>query len=231
MRIRPHDYITQATLFAALFPMNCYLVKEDDGLTLVDTTIGLGAPRLARIIQASGKPLRRIALTHVHADHVGGLDGLKAVFPDVQVLVPARSVPFLNGDLAVLVGEDPSPVKGRFVNVATTPDVLLADGDRVGSLRVIASPGHSPDSVSLQDERTGALICGDAFQTRGGLAVSGDSRWVFPFVAAATWSRATALASAKQLLSLQPTALMPGHGDILEQPYSAMKGAISRVSA
>jgi glyoxylase-like metal-dependent hydrolase (beta-lactamase superfamily II) len=137
----------------------------------------------------------------------------------------------LRGDFGPLEGEDPSPVKGRFIEVATTPDVLVASGDRVGSLNVVPSPGHSPDSVSYFDDRSGALICGDAFQTRGGVAVAGDSRWLFPFVAMATWSRPTALASAKRLAELRPAALMPGHGDILDEPQPAMIKAIARISA
>jgi glyoxylase-like metal-dependent hydrolase (beta-lactamase superfamily II) len=58
---------------------------------------------------------------------------------------------------------------------------------RLGSLRVIAAPGHTPDQIAFLDERDGTLIAGDAFQTAAGTAVAGVTRWLFPFPALATW--------------------------------------------
>jgi len=56
--------------------VNCFLVREDDGLTLVDAMI----PGSAKVIQAAaaklGAPIVRIALTHAHSDHIGALDAL-----------------------------------------------------------------------------------------------------------------------------------------------------------
>lgn len=232
MRVRNYGKIDQITLWPALFPVNCYLVREEDGFTLVDTTLAVGAPRLAAVVRerigGDGTQLRRIALTHAHQDHIGGLDRLREAFPDCQVLLPSRSAPILAGDLGLLEGEAPEAIRGKYREVATTPDVLVEAGDRVGSLEVVASPGHSPDSMSFRDTRDGALICGDAFQTRGGLAVAGDRRPLFPWVAAATWSLATAILSGRRLAELGPTRLMPGHGDVLTDPVSPMESAIER---
>jgi glyoxylase-like metal-dependent hydrolase (beta-lactamase superfamily II) len=57
--------LTQLTQFHFV---NAYLVQEDDGLTLVDTTMGKAVDG---ILAAAGGSLRRIALTHGHGDHVG----------------------------------------------------------------------------------------------------------------------------------------------------------------
>ena len=68
--------------------VNAYLVREDDGFTLVDTTIGGGADELIGAAQAAGGEIRRIALTHGHGDHVGSVDALKQKLgPDVQVML------------------------------------------------------------------------------------------------------------------------------------------------
>src|SRR5438876_890563 len=67
-----------------VFPMNCYLVIEDDGLTLVDSTMSSPADDLAAIVKQLGKELRRVALTHAHGDHVGGVSGVRKLFPDVR---------------------------------------------------------------------------------------------------------------------------------------------------
>ena len=57
------DNLTQLT---RLHLVNAFLVREDDGFTLVDTTLGRGAGALIAAARAAGAPIRRIALTHGH---------------------------------------------------------------------------------------------------------------------------------------------------------------------
>ncbi|MEA2684052.1 MAG: hypothetical protein QOK05_2380 [Chloroflexota bacterium] len=216
----------QLTRYPTAFPMNCYLVVEDDGLTLVDTTMSSPAEDVARLLGDLGGNLRRLALTHAHGDHVGGVTGIKARFAGVEVSLGAREVPILAGDTKTLPGEPDAPVKGFFNKVDWTPDVSLNEGDRVGSLEVVLSPGHTPGHIAFLDRRDGALIAGDAFQTRGGMAVSGVVRPLFPFPAMATWHKPTALQSAGALRALNPSLLAVGHGDALPQPGPAMDRAI-----
>ncbi|GJM82733.1 hypothetical protein HMSSN139_52290 [Paenibacillus sp. HMSSN-139] len=96
--------------------------------------------------------------------------------------------------------------------MASRADVTFTDGERIGSLLAVAAPGHTPGSFALLDTRSGALIAGDAFQTRAGIAVSGTVRPLFPFPALATWHKETALASARKLAGLKPSLLAVGHG-------------------
>ncbi|MBG6095845.1 glyoxylase-like metal-dependent hydrolase (beta-lactamase superfamily II) [Nocardioides luteus] len=51
----------------------------------------------------------------------------------------------------------------------------VADGDLVGSLRVIHTPGHSPAHVVLHHERSNVLLVGDAVFHRNGLALGRDA--------------------------------------------------------
>ena len=209
-----------------MFPMNCYVVAEDDGLTLVDSTMSSPAEDVATIVKQLGKPLRRVALTHAHGDHAGGVAGALQRFPGVEVSISERDAVILAGDKTLRPTEPQTPVKGYFVKVDWKPDRLLKPGDRVGSLEVIASPGHTPGHVALLDVRNRGLIAGDAYQIRGGIAVSGVVRPLFPFPAMDTWNKPAALASATALLKLGPSILAIGHGNALKEPAASMEEAI-----
>lgn len=224
---RHSDTLTQLTRLPRLFPVNCYLVREDDGLTLIDTTIGGSTAAIHAAARTLGAPIVRIALTHAHADHAGSLDALHAALPDAEVLVPEREARFLAGDRSFDPDETQGKLRGAWRTCATRPTRLLRPGDRVGSLEVIAAPGHTPGHVAFFDTRDQALIAGDAFQTRGGVAVSGVVRPLFPFPAMATWHKPTALASAHALRALEPRLLAVGHGVALVAPLPAMDRAIA----
>ena len=218
--------LVQLTRYPAFFPMNCYLVQEDDGLTLVDSTTSSPADDLTKVAQEIGKDLRRIVLTHAHGDHVGGVAGVRLRFRDVEVSIGERDSRLLAGDKTLLEGEPQTEVKGYFVKVEWKPDRLLKPGDRVGSLQVIASPGHTPGHIAFLDTRDRSLIAGDAFQTRGGIAESGVLKPLFPFPAMATWNKQSALVSATSLRELEPSLLAVGHGRAVRGPAAAMDRAI-----
>lgn len=228
MRATKHgDYLTQLTRLPHLFPANAYLVREDDGLTLVDTALPGSGPAILAEAKRLGLPIVRVALTHAHGDHVGSLDELRAALPDAEVLIGARDARLLAGDTSLDPTEPQAKIRGWLVPRATKPTRLLQPGDRVGSLEVVASPGHTPGHVSYVDTRDGTLIAGDAFQTRGGIAVSGIVRPLFPFPAMGTWHRPTALESARALRGISPSRLAVGHGEVIEDPLAEMDRAIS----
>lgn len=87
MRITPvDDNLIQLTRLGFV---NAYVVREDDGFTLVDTTMPKTGDALIAAATDAGAPIRRIALTHGHGDHVGSLDELKSQLgAEVPVLMP-----------------------------------------------------------------------------------------------------------------------------------------------
>jgi glyoxylase-like metal-dependent hydrolase (beta-lactamase superfamily II) len=206
--------------------VNAYLVREDDGFTLVDTTLGGAADDLIRAAQDAGVPIRRIALTHGHGDHVGSLDALKQRLGDsVEVLMPELDARIHAGE-PVVKGKTP----GSWPKLQTVPDVRLNEGDRVGSLEVFASPGHTPGHVAFLDTRDRALIAGDVFTSYGRVAVSNHFYWRFPLAAMATWDKAKDLESARKLRALDPSVLTVGHGPAVAAPGAAMERAIARAA-
>ena len=213
----------QLTRFVAF---NCYLLREDDGFTLIDTNMGGQAQAIMQEASKLGLPIVRIVLTHAHVDHVGSLDALHAALPDVPVAISERDARFLSGDKSLDPSEPQVPLRGGYPVCTTKPTLLLHEGDRIGSLEVIATPGHTPGHLAFLDTRDRAVIGGDAFQTQGGVAVSGTFEWLFPLPALATWHKGLALESARKLLALQPSELAVGHGRVLSQPQAAMERAI-----
>jgi glyoxylase-like metal-dependent hydrolase (beta-lactamase superfamily II) len=223
------SHLTSVTRFGLV---NAFLVAEDDGLTLVDTAVpGSARPILAAAARL-GRPIVRIALTHAHGDHVGSLDKLADALPGVEVAISARDARLLAKDKGPEQGEPAdAKLRGGYPGARTKPTRLLSPGDRVGSLEVVASPGHTPGHVAFLDTRDGTLIAGDAFSTLGGVATSARANLRFPLPYLATWHRPTALASAQALRALDPARLAVGHGPVVEAPGAAMDKAIAHAAA
>ena len=229
MRATPHGpHLIQLDTLVT----NCFLVREDDGLTLVDCSW----PRTARAILAAagdaGAPIRRIALTHAHHDHTGALEPLREALPQSELLAGARESRFLAGDFDLLPGEPEGSLrKIAYRKRDVRPDRVLEPGDRVGSLEVVDAKGHTPGQIGFLDTRDGTLICGDAYLTVGKPFVTNELVLRFPAPALiGTWHGPTAVASARALRALDPARLATGHGRVVENPGAAMDAALARVA-
>jgi glyoxylase-like metal-dependent hydrolase (beta-lactamase superfamily II) len=218
------DNITQLTRFHFV---NAFLVHEDDGLTLVDTTVGGGAQQLIDAASEAGGEIKRIVLTHGHGDHVGSLDSLKEQLGTVEVFL---------SDLDARIHAGEKVVQGKLPgswpkNIKTTPDVRLTGGERIGSLEVIPTPGHTPGHMAFRDTRDNTVLVGDVYTSYGGVAVTNHFKLRFPLAYPATWDRAKDAESARRLRDLGPAIMVVGHGPAVTDPVPAMDRAISQAGA
>ena len=156
-----------------------FLLDTNRELTLVDTLFEDDARGVLDAISKLGrKPsdLKRIALTHAHRSHLGGLAALKQE-TGATVLAHASEADIVSGDRpAQPVGLKPAaPLRtypfqvGIFLNRpkhrACPIDESVDDGDAVGPLRVLHAPGHSPGHLAFSWPERGLLLSGDAIAT------------------------------------------------------------------
>ncbi len=162
--------------------INGYLIEEDDGFTLVDCgwkagdvleALHAGLAELGRSLA----DIKRLAITHAHYDHYGlAATLLQAGVP--ELLMHATEWTFAerhfsdpiemdriadawiaaNGfHLHDVVGTDLPHHRADLV----APTSLVADGEHIGRLRAVWTPGHTPGHLCFVDERSGRMLTGD----------------------------------------------------------------------
>lgn len=146
--------------------------------TLIDA--GIGAPEHIDALDRAlhGTPLLLVLITHSHVDHLSGWPTVNARWPGAGM----RIHPGLRHDERVPAGDS--------------------------ELRVVHTPGHSPDHCCFFDERSGDLYCGDLARLGGTVVIP----------ATRGGNLAQYLDSLRRVSSLNSKRLLPGHGPIVEDP-------------
>jgi glyoxylase-like metal-dependent hydrolase (beta-lactamase superfamily II) len=144
---------------------------------------------LADLVAGTGKPLRWIALTHSHPDHVTNLETFRSWSPDARVIAHRSS---------------PVPA-----------DVRVGDAVRLdvaGGLHAQPTPGHSAagDDLTLWRKEGGLLFPGDLIQPKG-------ERWEEAFYPS-PWpyfvDGDVYVGSLRRLLDLPVETLVTGHREV-----------------
>ena len=226
MKVTKYKNLYQLTWAPMLFPINCYLWENDDDIIVIDMGVKSFVSEIKKIAERLNKPISALLLTHAHADHVNGVPLFHKIFPNVPIGISDRDFQLLNGNFSLLSDEAKNKIKGGFSKESIHIDFTFKK-NKYNNFHIIESPGHTPGSVSFFEEKSKILIAGDAFQIRGGVAVSGTLKIFFPFPALATWDYQTALNSAKILKELAPNVLAVGHGKMIIDPIQNITVAIS----
>lgn len=192
---------------------NAGFVVTPEGVVVIDAlgTPALGRALLAAIRSVSDKPIRRVIVTHYHADHFYGLPAFKQAGAEVWAHQSARDY-LASGEAQTRLAQR-RQVLAPWVDESTT---LLAadrwlDGDTsfvLGGLHfdlIYMGPAHAPDDIVVVVREDAALFTGDIlFSGRVPFVGNADSR---------RW-----LAAMDELLRLKPKVMVPGHGAASRDP-------------
>ena len=152
--------------------VNAYLVETSDGIVAVDGTLTVTDGRALRArLEALGKPLLAVLVTHAHPDHYGGIVELVGS-DDVPVVATAGVDAVIRRDDA-LKEEILRPMFGdEWPRERMFPTRIVSDGDTVDlggtSFTVLdLGPGESPhDSIWFLGDERRTVFLGDQVYDR-----------------------------------------------------------------
>jgi len=149
----------------------CYLILGTKKALLFDT--GMGISNLRKLAEGlTGLPIS-VLNSHTHNDHVGDnwrFDDIYGMDTEFTRESAKGSTADAQAEIAPgeICGELPPGFDAR--SYATKPFHIshwLHDGDKLDlggrTLQIVATPGHTPDSIALYDAKNGLLFTGDTF--------------------------------------------------------------------
>jgi glyoxylase-like metal-dependent hydrolase (beta-lactamase superfamily II)/8-oxo-dGTP pyrophosphatase MutT (NUDIX family) len=187
---------------------NCYLIYTSDSLLVIDP----GSPyedeqiALAAAIDellSAGRKLHGILLTHVHPDHVGGVNALRSHLGDFTVFAHQGTAEAL-ADV-------------RVDSTLDDEDVVVLEGQPRIELRVMHTPGHARGHLCLYEERTGTLISGDNVVGLGSVLIDPPEGNMRDYLQSLERMRALPNLS----------VIFGGHGPAIANPYRKIDDYIS----
>jgi glyoxylase-like metal-dependent hydrolase (beta-lactamase superfamily II) len=200
------------------FISNAGFVITPAGVVVIDAlgSPALGARLLAEIAKHTDKPVTHVILTHYHADHIYGLQSLKAA--GAKIIAHQAGREYMNSETASLRLEASRTDLAPWVDKDThlVPADEWIPGGRelvVGGMRFVITPvgpSHTPEDLVIYLPAEKVLFAGDlVFRNRIPYVGQADSR---------QWIK-----SLDVLLSFDVKVVVPGHGPLSTAPREDME--------
>ena len=225
IKVSEHVYYVQGAPGAATqnhgFISNAAVIVTDEGVILFDT---LGSPALAQLFlqklkKVTDKPVKKVIVSHYHADHVYGLQ----VFKDMgaEIIAPAGAEDYLNAENTQTLLEERRTSLAPWVNADThivKPDRYVEGNEEINfggvTLKLIFNgKAHSDGDQSVLVEPDGVLLIGDLI-FEGRVPYVGDAN-------TKVW-----LERLKEMSQGKLTAMIPGHGPMSKKPQEVIKTTV-----
>jgi glyoxylase-like metal-dependent hydrolase (beta-lactamase superfamily II) len=189
---------------AVTFDVRCFVVGGSSGVVLVDTATPGSAGSIDAALARLGlewTDVTDVVLTHRHFDHVGGLSEVAERAPHAKFWAGAEDIPEISrqGSLVILA---------------------VADGQQIGELRVLTTPGHTPGHISLLHEAKSSVIVGDLVGSSDDAATFGPPAF--------TADPAENARSLRRVLELNADRILFSHGDELSDPAAAVRDLLDQ---
>ena len=199
------------------FISNAAVVVTEEGIVAIDA---LGSPSLAArflelVREVSDQPIKKIIVTHYHADHIYGLQVFKAL--GAEIIAPSGYEEYYASSYAQERLEERRFSLSPWVNEKTqliSPDVVVSeDYDfTIGGVDLsvkLFGAAHSDGDLAVLIKNDGVLVSGDIiFEGRVPFTGGADT---------AHW-----LEVLQELNATELKGLIPGHGPAASDPQQAV---------
>jgi glyoxylase-like metal-dependent hydrolase (beta-lactamase superfamily II) len=223
IQVAPHSYYVQGLSGAASkenqgYMSNAGFVVTDDGVIIFDS---LGTPVLAKklvavIAKITKQPIKRVIISHYHADHIYGLQVFKDMGAEIWAHTDGQE--YLNSEDAQERLQQRRKTLKPWIDDKTrlvgadkwlTGDSSFTMGGMNFELQHVG-PAHSDEDMALFVKEDKVLFSGDlVFKGRVPFVGNADSR---------LW-----LLAMSKLIAFQPEFMIPGHGAASNTPVADLK--------
>lgn len=193
------------TLSLGDFEANCYIVRskaESTKCLVIDP--GLEAEPLLQFLQNRKYRPEWIFLTHGHVDHIGGVEAIRRLWPDVQAAIHEDDAQMLGDptlNLSVLAGRMVQARRAELILNSQTDTFKAADM----TFSVMHTPGHTRGGLCLYSVKDDILFSGDT------LFCGSVGRSDFP---GGSHAQLIKMIQTKLLVLPKKTVVYSGHGPV-----------------